>query len=265
MHLLSQTKLNQTTFVPLDQHPSSRLGQQSCLCLVSIFIQPKTCLLLGLASTPPQYAISERNLSLLIAKRSLISRITSLLGDAVKLLSCVTKVVDNFFRAVEAPVPIVSDIESLKNALNEIAQDLQKEDQNQSNSPSDSQPSATQESTASSFASSCIASLAITRCTETVTLSTSFLSGTMGSSTVQSVTTQVCNIITACGESASTAFSTVSTATSTSGIFCATDCAACANPVVKRDNSLYHREPLEKRSLDDPNDFDSANQCLGAE
>ncbi|MCJ1345855.1 hypothetical protein MMC31_004064 [Peltigera leucophlebia] len=167
-------------------------------------------------------------------KRDLLSGITGLLGDAVKLLSCTTEVVNNLVRAVEAPVPIISDIESLTNTLNEIAQDLEKEDQNPSNSPSESQPSSTQESTASSSAPS----------------------------TVQGITTQVCTTITACGESASTAFTTVSTATSTTGVVCATDCAACANPVVKRDNPPYQREPLEKRSLDDPDDFDSANQYV---
>lgn len=208
-----------------------------------------------------RYAISERRLRLLIAKRDFISGITGLLGDAAKLLSCATEVVNNLVTAVEAPVPIISDIESLTNALNEIAQDLEKEDQNPSNSPSESQPSSIEESTASSSASSCTASSAIPRCTESVTLSMSFLSGTTGSSTVQRITTQVCTTITACGESASTAFTTIST-TSTTGVVCATDCAACANPVVKRDNVPYQLEPLEKQSLDDPSDFDSVDQYV---
>ncbi len=122
-----------------------------------------------------RYAISEKKLRLFIAKRDFISGITGLLGDAVKLLSCATQVVNNLVRAVEAPVPTISDIESLTNALNKIAQDLEKEDQNLCNSPSDSQPSSTQKSTASSSALSYTASSANPRCTESVILFTSFL------------------------------------------------------------------------------------------
>lgn len=84
--------------------------------------------------------------------------------------------------------------------------------------------------------------------------------------TVAELTTQVYATKIAC-ESASTAFTTVSTVTSTTRIVCATDCAPCANPLVKRDNPPYQREPLErepleKRSLDDPDDFDSVNQYV---
>lgn len=205
-----------------------------------------------------RHIISERKLRLLIRKRSLISGITDLVGDAAKLLSCATKVVDNLVKAVEAPVPPISEIEVLTDTLNDIGEDLKKEDESPSNSPSATQPSATQEtttqeSTASSTASSCKVSSAIPRCTETVTLSTSFISGTP---TVQALTTEVCTTITACGESASTVFTTVSTGTSTGGIVCATSCVECANPVVKRSGPLY------ERSLDDPNDFDSNNQYV---
>ncbi|KAI4210300.1 MAG: hypothetical protein LQ351_006824 [Letrouitia transgressa] len=184
-------------------------------------------------------------------RRHIISE-KNLVGDAAKLLSCATKVVDNLVKAVEAPVPPISEIEILTDTLNDIAEDLKKR-MRAPTQPSATQETTTQDNTASSTASSCGVSSAIPRCTETVTLSTSFISGTP---TVQALTTEVCATITACGESASTAFTTVSTGTSTGGIVRATSCVECANPVVKRSGSLY------ERSLDDPGDFDSNNQYV---
>lgn len=55
---------------------------------------------------------------------------------------------------------------------------------------------------------------------------------------------------------------TVSTAKSSTGIVCATGCAACATPVLKRDNSPHQQELPEKRSLANPDDYDSVDQYV---
>ncbi|KAI4176928.1 MAG: hypothetical protein LQ343_000785 [Gyalolechia ehrenbergii] len=82
-----------------------------------------------------------------IAKRSFITGLSDLVGDAAQLLSCATKVIDNLPHALEAPEPSVSEVETLTDALKEIADNLEKEDQKPSISPSESQPSLTQQST----------------------------------------------------------------------------------------------------------------------
>ena len=116
----------------------------------------------------------------------------------------------------------------------------------------------------SSASPTCTASSAVAHCTETVTLSTSFVSGTTGSSIVQSITSEVCTTINGCEVTATTAFTTVSTATATptGDIVCGIDCPECLNPVIKRKNLLPQRDDLESRSLDDPSDYDSKDQYV---
>ena len=107
-------------------------------------------------------AIPERKLRALLAnrsalsERSLISGVTGLIGDAAKLLSCASKVLDNLIQAVESPDPPIPDIENLTDDLKDIGNDLQQEENDPSNSASNSQASSTksQDSTSASSASS---------------------------------------------------------------------------------------------------------------
>ena len=88
-------------------------------------------------------AITEQDLRLLISKRSIISGLTDLVKDAANLLSCASKVVDNLVKAVEDPLPPISEIENLTDTLNELGKDLQEEDNKPSGSKSASQQSTT--------------------------------------------------------------------------------------------------------------------------
>ncbi|KKA18785.1 Uncharacterized protein T310_7252 [Rasamsonia emersonii CBS 393.64] len=187
-------------------------------------------------------------------KRSLISGLTDLIGDVSKLISCATEVVGNLVNAVEASEPSLPEIELLTDTLNDIGQDLQNAEKNPTNSPSQSEASSTRAS------SSCTASTAVPRCTETISLSTSFFSGATVSSTVETITTTACTTITACDASATTTTTTVSTSTSSGGIVCATDCAACSSPIPT--TKARRGQPLEERTLPDPDWFDSKDQYV---
>ena len=91
-------------------------------------------------------AVTDRDLRLLTSKRSIISGLTDLVKDAANLVSCASKVVDNLVKAVENPVPPISEIENLTDTLNELGKDLQEEDNKPSGSDSVSQQSTTRAS-----------------------------------------------------------------------------------------------------------------------
>ena len=78
--------------------------------------------------------VTERDLRLLISKRSIISGLTDLVKDAANLVSCASKVVDNLVKAVEAPLPPISEIENLTDTLNELGKDLQEDNEPSSSS-----------------------------------------------------------------------------------------------------------------------------------
>ena len=69
--------------------------------------------------------VTNRDLRLLTSKRSIISGLTDLVKDAANLVSCASKVVDNLVKAVEDPLPPISEIENLTDTLNELGKDLQ--------------------------------------------------------------------------------------------------------------------------------------------
>ena len=79
------------------------------------------------------------------SKRSIISGLTDLVKDAANLVSCASKVVDNLVKAVEDPLPPISEIENLTDTLNEFGKDLQVEDKEPSGSSSASERSNTRE------------------------------------------------------------------------------------------------------------------------
>lgn len=52
-------------------------------------------------------AVTDRDLSLLTSKRSIISGLTDLVRDAASLVSCASKVVNNLVKAIEDSLPPV--------------------------------------------------------------------------------------------------------------------------------------------------------------
>ena len=90
--------------------------------------------------------VTNRDLQLLTSKRSMISGLTDLVKNAANLVSCASKVVDNLVKAVEDPLPPISEIENLTDTLNQLGKDLQEEeDKEPSDSKSASEGSSTTE------------------------------------------------------------------------------------------------------------------------
>ena len=105
------------------------------------------------ASTKGSYergASTERDI---LVKRSLISGVTDLIGNAAKILSCTCEVITNLENVVKLPDPPINEIQKLTDVLEEIGEDLQKEKGDPSNSASKSEAFATSQTSASSSAS----------------------------------------------------------------------------------------------------------------
>lgn len=189
-----------------------------------------------------RYAISERRIrSLLAKKRQLYNRglvdglIGSALDSAAKLLGCADSILGNLANAVQTNPPPIPTIELLTEALNDIQNELEKEDD--SNTSTDD--TTTTDNTSTTQSESCTESSTVEQCTETITLSTHFTSdASTTTSSIETITTKACETETGCDVDGTTTTTTVSTATSSSASewICGSQCAESAcSAGVKRD------------------------------
>lgn len=203
----------------------------------------------------------------IVSKRILISGLTDLVRDAASLLSCAIEMLDNLAKTVELPEPPIGEIEYLTNELQDIGDDLQKEETDPSDSASSSNAPSTSNSRSSSPSSTSCSVRTVSQCTEAVSLSTSSISDDSANHTVVTSIRTICTTATGCSVSATTISTTTSSSGSPSEGYCAPTCSACTDslpPEGTGSTSMNTRrgDSYDKRTLEIPELQDNLNQYM---